>query len=279
MDETLTIVQVFQIHEHDTRLLIFSQIVQQIDFIDVGLVAKADEFGEADALLAGIVEDRRAQGARLGHEGDLARLWRRTGETGIELHIESRVHHTEAIGAQDADVMLAGQTRQFLLSFDAIAADLFEAGHQHNRGATAGFGTGNDRVRDSRCGHGDHCQFDRLRGLRRVSDTGNTEHGLTVRIDRQQVALVATLQILEDGATYGSGTVGCANDSDTSRRKQCIESTGILSAEPRVFGGSALQYGCHGCVGWPGREVLQWLETAIAALRDSVPCAATTVPI
>ncbi len=59
-----------EVADDDLRLGVVAERSQQVDLGDVGLVADAHQLGEAETPAGGVVEDRRAQRARLREDRD-----------------------------------------------------------------------------------------------------------------------------------------------------------------------------------------------------------------
>ena len=70
LDQPPPVAQLLQVQQDHVGLLVLVQVVEQLDLGHAGLVAEADELGEADLLLPGVVEHGRAQCPRLAEEGD-----------------------------------------------------------------------------------------------------------------------------------------------------------------------------------------------------------------
>ena len=79
---------------------IAAEVVDQIAPVHVQHRADGDEAAEADILTHRPVQHRGAQGAALADEGHVAGPRHRVGKGRIQA--ENRVHHAQAVGADDA---------------------------------------------------------------------------------------------------------------------------------------------------------------------------------
>ena len=64
--EGAAIADVFEIHQDNIGVRIIFQIAQQFDFADIGLVAKADKFGEANVASFSVIKHGPCTGRRIG---------------------------------------------------------------------------------------------------------------------------------------------------------------------------------------------------------------------
>ena len=98
--------------------------LQQVNLAHVRLVAQADEFGKADAPGHRHVQHGRAQRPRLRHKGDRAARRYASGKGRVERGVG--IDHAQAIGTDEAQVVLAGDLDQFPLPLQPLAPSLAE---------------------------------------------------------------------------------------------------------------------------------------------------------
>jgi len=103
------------------------QVIEQVEFVDVGLVADRNELGKTEIAVGGKIEDRRAQGAALRNEGDVAERGHAGGKTGIESHGRVGIDDAEAVGADKAHARFAANGGDAILDSAAFLAYLAEA--------------------------------------------------------------------------------------------------------------------------------------------------------
>ncbi len=113
------------------------QVLQQIHLADAGLVAEADELGESDRLVTGIVEHGSTQRAGLREERDAAAIGHLPREGCIEPHRRIGVDDTQAIRPDELNAILRADLLQPLLSLDANGSGLAKAGRDDDGGLDA----------------------------------------------------------------------------------------------------------------------------------------------
>ena len=104
-----------QVQQDHVGLRILVQVVEQLDLGYTGLVAEADELGEADLLFAGVVEHGRAQCARLAEKGDPAGRRHLAGEGGVQPHTGIGVDHAQTVWPDHGDAVFAADFLEPLL--------------------------------------------------------------------------------------------------------------------------------------------------------------------
>ena len=125
----------FQVAHDHVGLGVFGPGAQEVDLVQVGLVADAVEAREADALAQRHVQDGGAQRARLRHEGDAALARHAGGEGGVEAG--HGVDDAQHVGAHDAHVVAPGIFQQLLFQRPAFAAHFAEARRDDHRAGDA----------------------------------------------------------------------------------------------------------------------------------------------
>ena len=87
LDKAAAVGDAFEIGGDDLAVGVVAPHLQEVDLVQVGLVAQADEAAEADVVGQGHVEDAGAQRAGLRHEGDPALHRHAEGETGLQRRV------------------------------------------------------------------------------------------------------------------------------------------------------------------------------------------------
>src|SRR6185503_18092928 len=133
--EAARVAEGLEVEEDDVRALVLEPVLEEVVARDVRLVADRREHAEAEAEALRVLEERRAERAGLRHERDAAldRLGAREG----------RVHAVGGLGVDDAHAVRADHAHagaadaleQRALPSDALAADLAEAGGDHDEAA------------------------------------------------------------------------------------------------------------------------------------------------
>ena len=109
---------------------VVADVVDQVAEIDVEHRADRDEGAEADLLANTPVEHRGAQRAALADECHVAGA----GHDAAERRVQAgdRVHHAEAVRADQAHVAAAGVDQNLTFELDARRAEFLEPGGNHN---------------------------------------------------------------------------------------------------------------------------------------------------
>ena len=224
LDEPPPVAHVLQIHGDNRGLFVLRQIVQQVDLVDVGLVAEADELAEAHVAFLGVIENRGAQGTALREKGQVAGLGHLTAEGGVHRDLGIGIDHSQAIGPDQGDAGRPDLVAKLGLQGRPSGADFLETGGDHHQGLDT---LGNRLVDHAENRHGrddQHGQVDRHGNGRqvRIGMHAANRRGLGIdRIDRtgefgvNQVAK----NIVADGARPG----GSADHGDRLRTKDGVE--------------------------------------------------------
>ncbi len=96
----------FHVDDDGMGARIAAEVVDEIAPVHVQHRADGDKAAEADIFTHRPVQHRRAQGAALADEGDVAGPGHRVGKGRIQA--QNRVHHAQAVGADDAHPALDG---------------------------------------------------------------------------------------------------------------------------------------------------------------------------
>ena len=96
------------------------KVLEQVDLVDVGLVAEADELAKTHVLSLGVVEHRGAQGAGLGEEGDVALPGHLAGESGVQHDRRVGVDHAQAVRSDQPDPVLLDNFFQPVLQLQPL---------------------------------------------------------------------------------------------------------------------------------------------------------------
>ena len=135
--ELVAFLDAFQITGNDPGFLVFGERLDEIHFIEVGLVAEADDFVQAEFLVGRPVENGPAQRAGLGDDGNLSGRRRGGPERGV--HVMVRVEHAQTIRANHPHAALPADGDEFLFGLCALGADFAIAGGDDDDRFRAGF--------------------------------------------------------------------------------------------------------------------------------------------
>ena len=150
----------------DPRLRVSGDGLEHVRLGEVGLIAEAREEREAHAALARPVEDGDGERAGVRDERDASRLRHAGSERDVET--ARRPDPPEAVGAEDADGLVAEPLAELGLPLPPVLTAFPEAGGDHDGAAHALGHAVLERGENSGGGHGDHGEVDRaVDGLER----------------------------------------------------------------------------------------------------------------
>ncbi len=118
LQELLPVDDIFKVAEHDLAVVVVRRVTDEVNFVEIRLVAQADEFAETDAFSQAPVEDRQAQGPALGEKRDLALEREVLGEGGVERSV--RVYHAEAVGPDHAHPVAPADLHELSLALQPL---------------------------------------------------------------------------------------------------------------------------------------------------------------
>ncbi len=113
-DESPPVGYVLQVHGDDLCLLVLGQIIEQVDFVDVGLVAEADKLAEAHLPLFGVIENRGAQRAALRDKSEVSGLGHLATERGVHRDVRIGIDDSQTVRADQRNARLANLRRELL---------------------------------------------------------------------------------------------------------------------------------------------------------------------
>jgi len=162
--------QFFEIDHDHFGVGILVEVAQEVEFIDVGLVADGDELRKAELAVGCKIQHCRAQGTTLRDERNVSEGWHPRREAGIEPDRSMGVDDSQAVRPHQPDVSLPAAVGNLLLEVTALFPHLTKAGgNDHNALYTfaCSFFDGSERGfwRDN-----EDCQIRRFRkvGKRRI---------------------------------------------------------------------------------------------------------------
>ncbi|MNF63448.1 hypothetical protein D3C84_451520 [compost metagenome] len=189
-EEMAGVVQLVHVDQDGAGRPVAGELIQQLAEVDVAVIPEGDEGREADLPLLGPVENGGADRRRLGEEGHLPWGGGDGGEAGVDAL--PRQEHAHAVGAEQADAVLAAQPLQLM----AILGG--ELGGQYDGGACALLAELLDEWQYPLAPGADDGE---IGGQRQAGDIGIGEHagdGLAVGADRQYGALELTREQVPD---------------------------------------------------------------------------------
>ena len=189
--------------------------LEEIDLVEVRLVAQAHETGKPHALGKGDIENGCAEGAGLGHEGDLASGRRVFREGGI--HGREGMDETQTVGAEDAHVVPPGDICDRVLRDQAFVPRFAETCRYDNHRAYAKGAAGLEGIEDHLCGDGDYREVDGLSDLPGALIGPKAEKLIFAGVYRINFTREAAFdQVKENGVAWFVDTVRCADYGDGS---------------------------------------------------------------
>ena len=196
--------------------------LEQVVGGDVGLVADRHERRQTEAARLGRLQERQPERAALRGEADVAGRRRAGGEGRVQARPGDG--DAEAVGPDQPRAVGADEREQLLLPLDSFAADLGEAGRDHDERANALAQRLLRRAEDRRGGQRDHREVDRVGDLfdRAVgADAGNR---LAVAVHRVGGAgEVAGEDVAEELAADRAAPLGGADDGDAPGLEERLE--------------------------------------------------------
>ena len=220
--KALAVGETLHVADDDARFLVVFPGFEQINLIDVRLVAQADKAGETDIFGQRPVQDRGTKRARLGHEGDGAFLGHADGERGVQRR--ESIYDTQAVGADDADAVFLGNIQNIMLQLGALAPRFAKSGSNDNRALDALLPALAHDVGHKGAGHDDDRQINRAGRLQNAGQAFHPQDFLTLGIDRVNLTLEAVLNdILENAIPQLGFVAGSAHDGYRLRVKEHIE--------------------------------------------------------
>jgi len=189
--------QAFHVAKDDARVRVLLPGLQKVNLADVGLVAQANKAGAADFLGQGPVQPRRAQSARLRHEGDRA-LRRQIGRK-RSVEAGSGVDDAQAVGANDPDAVLFGNRHQLFFQLGAFLARLTETGADDDHALDAFFAAFFEHRSNKTARDHDQDHVDRAGHVGYAGVALEAEDVLCFGVNRVYLALIAIVnQVIQD---------------------------------------------------------------------------------
>ena len=182
--EAARVAERLDVHQHDLGRLVVLPPLEEVVGGDVGLVADRHERRETEAARLGRLQQGEAEGAALRGEPDVAGRGRAGGEGRVETRPGDG--DAEAVGPDQPRAVGAHEREQLLLPLQAFAADLGEAGRDHDERADALAQRLLRRLDDRRAGKGDHREVDRIGNLLDRGVGAYAGDRLTVAVDRDR---------------------------------------------------------------------------------------------
>ena len=196
LDKAAAVGDAFQIGGDDLAVGIVAPHLQEVDLVQVGLVAQADEATEADVVGQGHVEDAGAQRARLRHEGDPALHRHAEGETGLQRRVG--VDDAQAVRADHAYAVAPDDGDQFFLHRHALRSHLTEAGRDCDHALDALLAALLDNACNEFGGNHNHGQVDRAGDVEHAGIGLFAQDLVGLGVDRVDLAGKAMLEHVEE---------------------------------------------------------------------------------
>ncbi len=204
---------VLQVHADDLGAGIAAHVLQVIHLVQVGLVAHADELGEAGVVVLEARQEVQADAAALGDDAyPPAGYLDRHGHEG-KAEAAVGVDDGEAVGAHETDAVAAGRLHQRVAQADTVSsAELLEPPGGDGQAGDALAAALIHRGRHGGGGDDEHRQVHRLRELGDRAIERVSQRLPSLGIDAVDRALVFPIdEVLEDVEAQVPGSLG---DSD-----------------------------------------------------------------
>ncbi len=211
----------FHVDDNALGAWIIAQVMDQIAPADIQHRTDGDKGSETHILLEAPVKNGRAQRAALTDEANLAGARNGVGKGGV--HAAQAVHHTQAVGADDAH-LVARLRHDLRLQRDTLRTGLLEAGRDDDRAAHARFDALADDVGHRGRRRHDHRQVNRVRHLTDAWIRFDAQHVGPFGVDGEDGAPEGTAdQIPKNGAPHTASFFGGADQRDRLRVEDGME--------------------------------------------------------
>jgi len=184
LDELPSLPKFLKVENDDRRVQILVKIEEQIQFVDVRLVADGDEFRKTEIPVGGKIENGRTERPALGDERNVSAGRHPLGKARVQTDFGNGIDHTQAVGADKSDPRLPADGNDLIFNRQPLAADFSEAGrYDHDPLDPLG-----DRLLD--CREASLWRQDENRQINLVGDGRDSrigfyaENGFGLRIDR-----------------------------------------------------------------------------------------------
>ena len=128
LDELLSLAELLEVEDDDRRVEVVVEVEEQIQLVDVRLVADGDELREAEVPVRGKIEDGGAERPALGDERNVAAGGHPPGEARVQADVGKGVDHAEAVGTDEADLRRLAEGDDPVFDLQPLSADLAETG-------------------------------------------------------------------------------------------------------------------------------------------------------
>ena len=199
---------------------IIDEVVEKRARVEISLIAGRDHITEADILLIGELGEEESGCPALRHDRNAAPPGGRPDGCRPGDSIVGEVDEAEAVGTEQAYIMLARTLPELLLQIDASPACFGEARGQHHGGARAGTSEIVDRLEHRRRGNEHYPQVEGRSNGGAAFGCPLTVNHAAAPVDKMHLAAkAAQCQVVIRGARP-AGLFGSADDHDGSRAQQ-----------------------------------------------------------
>ena len=215
--------QLFEVEHDHVRVHVLMQILEEVQFIHIGLVADRNEFRKPEIPGRGKIQNGRTERTTLGNKRYVARAGHTGRKAGIQPHGSMRIDDAQAVGAHHAHARFAAHGHQAILDRAPLGPDFTETGgHDHDplHPFSNGLFDGTHRAIG---GQDDHRQIDAVGNFGDGSIRPHAEHRLGGGVDRIEDALVAAPQdIGKNIMPHLAGSGRCTDHRHRVRRKNSL---------------------------------------------------------
>ncbi len=224
--EPPSVPDVLHVDQDAARLLVFSQVVDEVREVDVDHAAHRGEHREPDVRAHRPVEHARAEGAALRDQSDVPGLGLDGEKRCVEPH--GGADDAQAVGSHDAHRAVLEDVADPLLELGARGPRLREARRDDDGAAHARRGALCQHVGDGRCRRRDHREIDGAGNLADSRVGRQAEDRRVLGVDRVDRAPGRSHRVLHDRSADGSFGLRGTDDGDRAGVEQRVhENTSV----------------------------------------------------
>ena len=226
-EQTMRVFHAFDIANNHAGLRIAYEVIDKVERRDADFIAGGHHLPECKpAIKRGQRQHREPEASRLRHHAHATRwkLLREKNRAKARPYFVGHVHHALAVGADDADVVLARNVGQAFLKRHAFAACFGKTRSENNYIGHALFTALLQNIRHARGVDQNNGEIGRLRKVGYRGVTLVSKDFRITRIDGIQLAAVTVIQQMAQWlAADGDEVLGCADEGDGFRAEKSFE--------------------------------------------------------
>ena len=204
---------------------VLRQVIENVTEIHIRRIAEGDDGRKANVMFHRPVENGGTQCTRLRHQCQVAAFGLVLTEGGI--HAATGPNQTQAVGAENTHLVLAGGIHRSAFIGQALAVAFTETGGNDDRGTDAVFTTGMNYLGHSGSRGGNDRQVYRMRNRSDIGITGVVIQGIVFRVNgKDGTGKTAFQQIFIDSSTDSICTFTGTKDCDSLWGEQTVKIMG-----------------------------------------------------